>query len=250
MCCENSLAGGETVTYIIGGQPLRSLEIVKAIEKFRGRSTGTLGHSRSIGFLHGLQPLVRPSHAVGFAVTASLTPFDAAAAHYAVSLLTPGDVLVVGTGGEEKRGCWGGGTAYAAYHASAAGVVIDGPVTDWDEITHIGVPTWCRGTTSLTYRRAEQLNPEGGVNVPVAVSGTIVNPGDLVFADSDGVFCIPAAEVIEAAEVLTSATEREPKTWRALAQGARMFDVGDSRAQFEAKSRSETSEGGEVNQCP
>jgi regulator of RNase E activity RraA len=224
--------------YEIGKRSHRDSRVDEAIELLRGRSTGTLGHWKSLGYAHGLEPLQRPAHAVGEVVTARITAFDASAVHYAVSLLEPGDVLVIDTGGEAKRAPWGGGTAYAAYQAGAAGVIVDGPVTDWDEITVMGLPTWARGTTSLTYRAAPAGGQaEGGVNVPVRISGTIVKPGDVAFADSDGVFFLGRGEALEESKRLVEVMTKEPETWRALARGEQMYNIKGQREKYEMATR-------------
>lgn len=217
----------------IGRRPDRDDEVGEAIELLRGRSTGTLGHALSLGYAHGLSPLMRPASAVGEVVTAQVTAFDGSAVHYAVSQLQPGDVLVIDTGGEVKRAPWGGSTSYAAYQASAAGVIVDGPVTDWDEITTMGVQTWARGTTSLTYRLVASGDPEGGVNVPIVVSGTIVRPGDVAFADSDGIFFIERARALAIGRRLLDLTDAQPESWRAMARGARMYDLKGRKEKYE-----------------
>jgi 4-hydroxy-4-methyl-2-oxoglutarate aldolase len=224
------------MSYHIGQRPAADPAIDEAIEYLRGRSTGTLGHWKSLGYAHGLTPLMRPAHAVGEVVTARISAFDPSSVHYAVSILNPGDVLVIDTGGETKRAPWGGGTSYAAYHASAAGVVVDGPVTDWDEITTMGVQTWSRGTTSLTYRLASETGEaEGGVNIPVRISGALVRPGDIAFADSDGVVFLPREDVIADGKRLIEVTENERATWRALAEGTLLFDTRGQRAKYEER---------------
>lgn len=222
--------------YLIGNRPAPNPAVDEAIELFRGRSTGTVGHWRSLGHAAGLQPLLRPAQAVGPVVTARVSAFDAASVHYAVSILQPGEVLVIDTGGETVRAPWGGGTSYAAFQASAAGVIVDGPVTDWDEITTMGVQTWSRGTTSLTYRPApDDIPPEGGVNVPVHIAGAMVKPGDIAFADSDGVVFISRDEVLEDGPRLVerSTNERE-NTWRSLAAGQLLYETRGQRERYES----------------
>ncbi len=224
------------MSYVIGARPEPDPAVTAAVEHLRGRSTGTVGHWRSLGHAPGLQPLLRPAHAVGPVVTARVSAFDASAVHYAVSILREGEVLVVDTGGETVRAPWGGGTSYAAYQAGAAGVVVDAPVTDWDEITAMGVHTWSRGTTSLTYRAAPPgIPPEGGVNVPVQIAGALVRPGDIAFADSDGVVFLSREEVLaDGPRLLEVSTAEREETWRALAAGTRLYDIKGQRERFEA----------------
>ena len=102
--------------------------------------------------------------------------------------------------------CIGGGTSLAAMKGGAVGVLLDGPVTDPDEIRDHGMPVWARGTTGITTRT---LNLGGAINVPVSVGNVPVLPGDYVIADSVGVVIIPAAE---AEETCREAEEREPRS--------------------------------------
>lgn len=226
--------------YFIGARPNPDPEIDRAVELFRGRSTGTVGHWRSLGHAPGLFPLMRPAQAVGRVVTARISAFDASSVHYAVSILEPGEILVIDTGGECVRAPWGGGTSYAALQAGAAGVVVDGPITDWDEITTMGVQTWSRGTTSVTYRPPPPGIPaEGGVNIPVNIAGAVVRPGDIAFADSDGVMFIRREDAVaDGTRLQEVATKEREETWRAMAGGTLLFDTRGQRERYESEALS------------
>src|SRR5207237_5009725 len=125
-------------------------------------STGTLGHLTDFGFAPGIAPLLRPAKAVGLAFTVRVPHLDATALHYAMSLVEPGEILVVDTTGQTTRAFLGAVTAYAALRAGVAAVVMDGMVTDWVDITRSGLQVWCRGTTSLT---GKALSLEGALQV-------------------------------------------------------------------------------------
>jgi regulator of RNase E activity RraA len=144
--------------------------------------------------------------------------------HYALNLVRPGDVLVIDTCGDRSRAAWGGVVAHAAVRAGLAGVVVDGPITDWEEIVASGPPVWCyRGmTSSITGRR---LGLEGAVLVPVQVGGAVVHADDIVFADSDGVFFVPWHGAAELAQKLARREAREPEIKRRLDAGEKMADV-------------------------
>ncbi len=222
---------GPAMSFIVGSRPPHVAGLDATIQVFAGLTTGTLGHLTDFGFAHGLQPLVRPSKAVGRAFTVRLPHLDGVAVHYALNHIERGEVLVIDTSGQRNRAAWGGVTAFAAVEAGVAGVVVDGPVTDWDEITSSGPPVWCNGgTCSLTGRK---MGLEGAIQVPVQVGGAVVNPGDIVLADSDGVYFIPVAGSAELAGIMVAREAREPVSKRRLAAGERMADVSGAAGMVE-----------------
>jgi regulator of RNase E activity RraA len=116
--------------------------------------------------------------------------------------------------------------------AGVAGVIVDGPVTDWEEITVSGPPVWCWGgsTSALTGRR---LGLEGAVLTSIQVGGAPTHPGDIVFADSDGVFVVPAEGALELAETLAAREAREPLLKQRLDDGERLADITGAAAAVE-----------------
>lgn len=217
------------MAFVIGERRPPAAGLVNTLEAFRGVSTGSLGHLTDFGFGQGLLPLTRPSKVVGSAFTVRIPRLDGTAVHYALNLVRPGDVLVIDTCGDRTRAYWGGVVAHAAARAGVAGVVIDGPITDWEELTISGPPVWCYGglTASITARR---LGLEGAVLVPVQVGGAVVQPDDIVFADSDGVFFVPPLGAGELAARLATREAREPELKRRLDAGEKMADVSGAAA--------------------
>jgi regulator of RNase E activity RraA len=217
--------------FTIGSRPSAPADLAESVAGLKAVSTGSLGHLTDFGYARGLQPLVRPAKVVGPAFTVRIPSVDATVVHYALNLVEPGDVLVIDTCGELDRACWGGVVAHAAARAKVAGVIVDGPVTDWEEITAGGPPVWCRGgTSSITGRR---LTLEGAVLVPVQVGGAVVNPGDLVFADTDGVFFVDPSTAAALAKTLAVREAREPVLKQRLDAGERMADISGAREAVE-----------------
>jgi regulator of RNase E activity RraA len=182
------------------------------------------------GYANGVDALHRPQKAVGLAFTVRIPHLDATAVHYALNLVEPGDVLVIDTCGERMRACWGGVVAHAAMRAHVSAVIVDGPITDWQEITASGPPVWCRGLSAITGRR---LGLEGSLLLPVTVGGAVVQPGDIVFADTDGVFFISPQGASDLADSLISREAREPDLKRRLDNGERMADISGARQTVE-----------------
>lgn len=160
----------------------------------------TLGHMRDYGFAIGLKPNRRPIRFAGTAVTVRIPHLDSTAVHVAVDHLRPGDVLVVDTSGDDTRSCFGGLVAFTAKERGAVGAVIGGSVNDYDETLEYDFPIFSKGYSPLTTRI---LGVEGAINVPISVGGSVVRPGDVVFADSDGVAFLDPSELPDIASELS-----------------------------------------------
>lgn len=147
----------------------------------------------------GLRPL-DPSmpRLLGTAVTVRLQPGDNWALHGALRKVREGDVLVVDWQGY-RDGCGSGALSLAAAaERGLAGVVIDGCWRDVEDVLEVGVPVIARGVSPFSPSKREF----GEINVPAACGGVIVQPGDLVVGDGEGVVVVPRASVARVAEVL------------------------------------------------
>lgn len=185
--------------------------------------TATVGHFRHDGFIDPAIRLVLPQARVaGPAVTVRIAGPDSTLLHHAVSTARPGDVLVIDRCGDTRHACWGGVTTYAARLAGIAGIVIDGPATDFGEILKAGLPVWCRGPSALT---TKFIPLDAALNVPVSVGGVCVNPGDLVLADESGVIVLPPDEAEAAAHRAIGLQDREKQVLARLAAGERLADI-------------------------
>nr|WP_295379370.1 RraA family protein [Pseudoxanthomonas sp.] len=166
--------------------PAALLALVSQVE------TSTVGHGVPWGLMsRDLRPVAPGLRMSGNAVTVSIPGADSTLLHHALSLLQPGDVLVIDRLGDDRHACWGGIVTAAAQRAGAAGAIIDGPCTDLAEIRASGFPLWCRGTSPVTTRL---LDWGGRLNHPVSCGGVVVSPGDVVLADEDGVLVVSRQE--------------------------------------------------------
>jgi len=160
--------------------------------------TATLGHWRHFGFLHRqIQPLIPGRRVVGTAVTIAIPGPDSTLLHHILSLIRPGDFVIVDRLHDDRYACWGGGVTVGAKAAGAVGAVVDGPCTDLEEIVQSDFPMWCRGISPITTRIYDL---GGAINVPVSVGNTVVMPGDAVLADESGVIVLPPEEVASEAQ--------------------------------------------------
>lgn len=128
-------------------------------------------------------------------------PDDLLIGELAPKYAQPGDVLVVDGGGITRNGCWGMGMSTGAKGAGCAGVVVDGAAINGALLTmdRPQLPIFARGLTATARGSAGP----GSLNVPVICGGVIVNPGDIVVGDADGVVILPpelARAIIERAE--------------------------------------------------
>lgn len=144
---------------------------------------------------------------VGPALTVKCRAGDNLTLHAALNICQEGDVLVVSNEEDDTRALMGEiMMAFLRYTKKVAGIILDGPIRDIDEIGKWDFPVYCTGTTpGGPYKEGP-----GEVNVPIACGGISVNPGDIILADPDGIIVIPrqdAPEILEAAKKFQAADE-------------------------------------------
>ena len=171
---------------------------------------------RNIGTV-GLQPYhrpVRPTMA-GTAVTARSRGGDNLTFLRALEFCRPGDVLLIDAGGDMNNAVVGGILTFYATSIGLAGIVIDGAIRDVAEIREREFPVYARGVT----HRGPYKDGPGEINVTVSVGGMVVNPGDIVVGDQDGLLAIPQDGVGELIEKARGVLAAEAETLRAMEEG-------------------------------
>ncbi|MGW5718683.1 RraA family protein [Amycolatopsis sp. NPDC003865] len=160
--------------------------------RFEGLAVANLGDARDrMGMLDGgVRALWKGARVAGRARTVWVPRGDNLALHRAIAVSRPGEVLVVNGGGDTSRALLGELMAERAKRRGVLGIVADGVLRDVGELEKIGFPAWARGACPA----GPYKNGPGQVDVPVAVGGVVVRPGDLVVGDDDGVIVIPASE--------------------------------------------------------
>lgn len=192
------------------------------VDLFQNVGTSTIGHLTDFGFLKGLTPLFRPIHFVGNAVTVRIPHMDSTAVHKALDLVQPGDVLVIDMSGDVERSCLGGIVSYAAHAKKVAGVIVSGCINDVEEIKELRLPVFSLGVSPLTTRI---LGIEGEINTTISVCGVSISPGDLIVADSDGVFVVNPENAAKFGEIAIQKQLREPETKRKIDSGMSLASI-------------------------
>ena len=171
---------------------------------------------RNIGTV-GLQPYHRPGPKTmaGTAVTARSRAGDNLTYLRALEFCRPGDVLVIDGGGDLANAAVGGILSFYAASIGIVGLVIDGAIRDVAEIRERDFPVYARGVT----HRGPYKDGPGEINVPIAVGGMVVNPGDIVVGDQDGLLAIPQEGVEALIEKARAHLAAEAETIRAMKEG-------------------------------
>lgn len=205
-------------------------ETISRLEKVE---TATVGHFLHSQFADSALRAVLPGRRVaGTAVTLRIPGADSTLLHYAMSLVRPGDFLVIDRAGDRRHACWGGGVTVAARRAGVVGAVIDGPGTDFSEIRQADMPVWCRGPSPIT---TKLLGLESAMNVPVSVGGCVIEPGDAVLADESGVLFLSPDQCDQVASRAITMQENEITMLERLRAGERLADLSGATEMVEGK---------------
>lgn len=171
---------------------------------------------RNIGSV-GLLPYHRPGHKTmaGTAVTVKTRGGDNFTMMRAFEFCRPGDVLVIDAGGDVTNAVIGGILSFYAATIGTVGVVLDGAIRDVAEIRARDFPVYARGVN----HRGPYKDGPGEINVPVSVGGMVVNPGDIVVGDQDGLMAFGRDEAELLIEKAHAHLATEARTIQAMKEG-------------------------------
>lgn len=204
---------------MIGFRILKRRRQVEAglVERFRTLPVANISDSMSRMTAGGasLRPLHRGGVMAGPALTVKTRPGDNLMIHKALDLAVPGDVIVVDGGGDLTNSLIGELMIAHARKRGIAGIVLYGAVRDSAWIRENDLPIFAAG---ISHRGPYKDGP-GEINVPISIQGMVIEPGDLMIGDDDGVLCVPFehAEEIHAAAHKKHAVEE--KKMQAIGEG-------------------------------
>jgi regulator of RNase E activity RraA len=190
-------------------QPIARRVNPEIVRKYRSLPVANV--SDCMSRLSGGGPRLRPYHSGGVlsgpAFTVKTRPGDNLMVHKALDIASPGDVVVVDAGGDLTNSIVGEIMMTYAMKRGLAGLVINGSIRDSDAVRQMSIPVYAAGVT----HRGPMKSGPGEIGRAIAFDGMVIEPGDLMIGDGDGVLCIPFDEVEEVYQAAAAKHKAEDK---------------------------------------
>lgn len=193
------------------------------LEQFRDIPSSILGDSmnRFNTMDSGIRPLKDGTTLLGTAFTIQMMESSNWEGHIALTMAKAGDVLVIAARGGMYAAVWGHVMTTAAKKIGLAGIIVDGCIRDYAENKAESFPIYCKGVAP----GGPHKGWKGNLNVPVACAGVVVNAGDIIVGDDDGIAVVPLAKAEEVLAEAKSRLAKEDEWYRRIEAGETTADI-------------------------
>ncbi|MEY2917663.1 MAG: hypothetical protein RIS73_1377 [Bacteroidota bacterium] len=200
------------------------------IKQLRQFSIATI--HEALGKIGNLPSAIKPIHSkmkvCGPAYTVKTMPRDNILLHRAYAYAKPGDVIIVNCSGFYEAGYWGDLMSLGAKTKGINGLVIDGCVRDADDIEAMDFNVFSRGLCIV----GTSNHGDGFLNEPIVIGDVLINPGDIIIGDRDGVVAVPQNRITEVIEKATTREAKEENVRKQLREGKTSIEIYGWDKQF------------------